>query len=122
MQTVRSMTWRPLTVTAFGLTLICAWVAALLALTVSQGYETSAPLFLIPVLVALSLPALMRQAHREESATLLWFLLAALVLKLGSALVRHYVAFDVYGGAADAAAYHERGVELSEAFRDGNLH
>jgi len=122
MQTVRSMTWRPLTVTAFGLALICAWVAALLALTVSQGYETSAPLFLIPVLVALSLPALMRQAHREESATLLWLLVAALVLKLGSALVRHYVAFDVYGGAADAAAYHERGVELSEAFRDGNFH
>jgi hypothetical protein len=121
MQTVRSMTWRPLTVTAFGLALICAWVAALLALTVSQGYETSAPLFLIPVLVALSLPALMRQAHREESATLLWLLVAALVLKLGSALVRHYVAFDVYGGAADAAAYHERGVELSEAFRDGNF-
>jgi cell division septum initiation protein DivIVA len=122
MQTVRSMTWRPLTVTAFGLALICAWVAALLALTVSQGYETSAPLLLIPVLVALSLPALMRQAHREESATLLWLLVAALLLKLGSALVRHYVAFDLYGGAADAAAYHQRGVELSEAFRDGNFH
>jgi hypothetical protein len=121
MQTVRSMTWRPLTVTSFGLALICAWVAALLALTVSQGYETSAPLLLIPVLVALSLPALMRQAHREESATLLWLLVAALVLKLGSALVRDYVAFDLYGGAADAAAYHQRGVELSEAFRDGNF-
>jgi hypothetical protein len=121
-QTVRTMTWRPLAATAFGLALICAWVALVLALTVSEGYETSAPLFLIPVLVALSLPALIRQAHREESATLLWLLVAALLLKLGSALVRHYVAFDLYGGAADAAAYHQWGVELSEGFRDGNFH
>jgi hypothetical protein len=78
-------------------------------------------LFLCPVLVAATAPALARQAARERDPSLLWLLLAALVLKLLGALVRYLIAMKVYGGAVDAVVYHEIGSGLAERFRTGNF-
>ena len=78
-------------------------------------------LFLCPILVAATAPALSRQAARERDSRLVWLLLAALGLKLLGSLVRYYVAFKAYGGAVDAVAYHNVGTELSERFRAGNF-
>jgi len=121
MQRARSVPWNTVTIATLGLALTGAWVMGVLTLTLSRGYETSAPFVLVPIFIAVSLPALRAQARREASSTLLWLLVAALVLKLASAFVREYVAFGVYGGAADAANYHAEGVRISEAFRDGNF-
>jgi hypothetical protein len=80
-----------------------------------------APLLVGSILVAISLPALAKQAHREQSEAIFWLLVAALVLKLVAAVARHYVAIGLYGGVADAVAYHEQGVRISEAFRAGSF-
>lgn len=112
---------RPQTLIAITLALTVAFVAALLVLTEVSTYETWGALLLAPVLLAISLPVLRRQATREGDARLLWLLCAALVLKLASAIVRHYVAFDVYEGVADAAGYHDWGVKLSRQFWSGNF-
>jgi hypothetical protein len=48
-------------------------------------------------------------------------LVAALALKLFGALVRYWVAVDIYDGIADAFEYHRVGVELAMHFRGGNF-
>ncbi|MGH2663993.1 MAG: hypothetical protein ACRDH8_14580 [Actinomycetota bacterium] len=92
---------------------------AILVAVESTDYNTWGALVLAPLLVVVSLPILSRQAKRENDRRLFWLLVAALVLKLGGALVRDYIAFDVYGGQADAAVYHAEGARISEQFRDG---
>jgi cell division septum initiation protein DivIVA len=128
MQAARSLRrgpwgWSPWTIGGRGIALaaIGVWVAALLALMTSTGYDAAAPVFLGPIFIALSLPALVAQARREESDVLLWVLIGALVLKLGSAVARHYVAVDVYSGASDAIGYHEEGLRLRAQFLSGNF-
>jgi cell division septum initiation protein DivIVA len=122
---LRRSTWRwsPWTLGGRGIALaaIGVWVAALLALMTSTGYDAAAPVFLGPIFIALSLPALVAQARREESDVLLWVLIAALVLKLASAVARHYVAVDLYSGASDAIGYHEEGLRLRAQFLAGNF-
>jgi hypothetical protein len=118
---MRSIVWSPNGLTGLGLALIGVWVVAVLTVMDTTGYEKFAPLFIGPILVAVSLPVLSRQAKREGSDTLFWFLVGALVLKLLGAVVREYFAFEVYGGSADAAAYHAEGVRISERFLAGNF-
>jgi len=101
------------------LALIAGVVAAVLGLFSVRTYDTLGALIVAPILIAVSVPILARQARREEDDGLLWLLVLALVLKLGGAVVRHFVAFDIYGGAADAAAYDEWGVKLAGRFSDG---
>jgi hypothetical protein len=118
---MRSIVWSPNGLTALGLALIGVWVVAVLTVMDTTGYEKFAPLFIGPILVAVSLPVLSRQAKREGSDTLFWFLVGALVLKLFSAVVREFVAVELYGGSADATAYHAEGVRISERFLAGNF-
>ncbi|MDQ3932984.1 MAG: hypothetical protein M3252_09135 [Actinomycetota bacterium] len=72
------------------------------------------------VLIAVTLPALSRQAAREGDKRLYWLLVAALVLKLIGALVRLYVIDDVYGGIADANGYYRRASEVANRLAAGN--
>lgn len=71
-------------------------------------------------LVAVTLPALSRQAAREGDRRLYWILVAALALKLIGALARLYVIDDVYGGVADANAYYRRATEVASRLAVGN--
>jgi hypothetical protein len=96
-------------------------VLGLLLLWAFQVEGIWVALFLGPVLIAATAPTLVRQAGRERDRGLLWLLLTALVLKLLGALVRYYVAFEIYGGAVDAAAYHYYGSGLAERFRAGDF-
>ena len=84
-------------------------------------YSVWMALLLAPLLVFVTVPALRRQATREREARLFRLLTWALVLKLAGALLRFYVAFGLYGGAADAASYHEWGTDISASFRSGVL-
>jgi hypothetical protein len=103
------------------LVLVVLLAAGLLALLGVGTYDTWGALLVGSVIVAASVPALLRQASREGDRRLLAFLLAALAIKLVGAVVRHYVAFDVYEGAADAAVYHEDGTKIAERFRAGDF-
>jgi hypothetical protein len=77
--------------------------------------------FLVPVLLAASWPAFVRQARREHDPRLVQLLVAALLLKLLGSLVRYWVAVAVYDSYADAFEYHRVGVELAMRFRAGNF-
>lgn len=100
--------------------MLIAGVAGALAYLMEHGsYDAWAA---IPVgigLAFLSVPLVRRAAEIETDprlARLLWW---ALGLKLLSALPRYVVAFGVYDGQADAAAYSRIGGELARQFRDG---
>ena len=84
-----------------------------------MSYDVWVALVVVPILILVSLPILARQANRENDRALFWLLLAALVLKLGGALVRHHVAFEVYD-KSDARGYHQEGLALAASFRAGD--
>jgi hypothetical protein len=102
-----------------GLAFVAVFMAVLLILMAVSDYDTWGAMFVAPVLIAVSLPILARQARREGDRWLFVLLVVALVVKLGGAIARHYVAFDVYGGVADAGVYDEEGTRLAANFRAG---
>jgi hypothetical protein len=104
-----------------GLLLVGAFVAAMLLLMQQGSYERWAALLLTPILVLVTVPALVRQARREQNPSLAWILTAALLLKLCGAIVRSFVEVEVYEGIADASGYHGWGVRLYEQFRAGDF-
>jgi hypothetical protein len=95
-------------------------MAGLLILMAVTDYDTWGAMFVAPVLIVVSLPILARQARREGDRWLFVLLVVALVVKLGGAVARHYVAFDVYQGVADANSYDRIGTALAENFRAGD--
>jgi hypothetical protein len=94
-------------------------VLGLLLLWSIRAHGIWVALFLVPILLVATAPALARQAARERDRGLLWLLLLALLLKLLGSLVRYWVAVRIYGGVVDAIEYHEYGTRLSEQFRTG---
>jgi hypothetical protein len=82
------------------------------------SYDAWMGLIVAPILILLTLPAVARQARRENDRTLLRLLVIALILKFAGTLLRHYVAFEVYN-ESDAEAYHQQGLALAESFRAG---
>jgi hypothetical protein len=78
-------------------------------------------LFQLPILLAASWPAFLRQARRERDARLAQLLMLALVLKLFGSLVRYWVAIHVYEGVADAIQYHQVGADLARRFAAGHF-
>jgi hypothetical protein len=106
---------------ALPLVLAAVAVGGVLAIFSVRTYDTLGALIVAPVLIAISVPILARQARRENDRALLSLLILALVLKLGGAVVRHFVGFDIYGGG-DASAYDQWGELLSDRFRDGDFH
>lgn len=108
-------------VVAGGLGLTGLFVAGLLLLMTMTTYDVWGALLLGPILVAISLPALSREAARRGDRRLFWLLLLALCLKLAGSVARSYVASDVYGGASDAVGYHRAGIRISDRFTAGNF-
>jgi hypothetical protein len=79
--------------------------------------DTLAALAIAPVLVLLTVPIAMRIARADGDPGILLLLLIAVALKLTASVVRYYVAFDVYGGLADAAGYHAAGAAFAPDLR-----
>lgn len=87
-----------------------------------MGYDAWTSLLLAPVLFLVTLPALARQARREEDSSLFRFLVLALFLKLiVGTLLRYYVTFFVYT-RADATGYIEQGTEIAHQMAAGIYH
>lgn len=109
-----------------GLTWIGTGIALVLAVVVIRllaapgTSEAWKGLVIGPLLFAVSLPILARQAARENDRRIFVLLVFALALKLLATVVRYYVTFEVYE-RADASDYHESGVAISERFRSGDF-
>lgn len=85
------------------------------------SYDTWAALVVAPVLVVLTVPLLRAASREEDGAFLARVLLLALLLKFAASAVRYFVAFDIYGGSADAAGYVGRGIVIAASIRDGSF-
>jgi hypothetical protein len=72
-------------------------------------------MIVLAVLFAISAPIIIKVAAGDR--TILRILTLGLVLKMLSAFARIYVAFDVYGGSADAAHYDQAARPVAEALR-----
>ena len=103
-----------------GLVVIAGYVILLVRLMETSTYDTWGALIVGPVLTAVTFPALARQARREGDPRLLWILMAALVVKLLFAVLRHYQATELYE-FSDSTGYHRGGTELAGRFLAGNF-
>jgi hypothetical protein len=81
--------------------------------------EWAGPLIAVAIIVV-SIPFLSRVARLENDPLLFRFLLGALILKLFVAVVRHFLAFEVYD-VADAVVYNREGTLLAEQFKNLNF-
>ncbi|MGH2806426.1 MAG: hypothetical protein ACRDKT_04030 [Actinomycetota bacterium] len=107
-------------VVTVGLAFTALFVAWVTWLTNTASYrEWAGPLIAVAVVVV-SIPFLARVARIENDPLLFRFLLLALVVKLFVAIVRHFLAFEVYD-VADAVVYNREGTLLAEQFRDLNF-
>jgi hypothetical protein len=85
------------------------------------SYDSYAAIVVGIGLVAISVPVLRRLAALESDARVARLIWIAFGCKLLAALPRFAVAFGVYDGQADAAAYHSVGATLARQFRDGDF-
>jgi hypothetical protein len=109
------------TVLTVGLAITVAYVGGSLLVMSRTTYDTWGAMIIAPVLYVLTLPALAKQAEREDDRRLFWLLTLALTVKLAATLIRYYVAFDVYGGRADAKGYYNQGTRIAENFLRGDF-
>lgn len=110
----------PLTVALAGSAAVAGYLFALGWAMNDASYEVWSALVLVPALGLISVPMIRRAARTDEDPSLALFLGIALVLKLVGAYIRYLVAFEVYGGVADASMYHDWGTSVVESIRDGN--
>ena len=96
-------------------------VVILLTNLMRTSYDLFAAAVLAPLLFAISIPALFRQAARERDERFAWLLMFALVAKLAGAVARYYVSFGLYGGRSDASHYWVEGLVIGPALRHGSF-
>lgn len=84
----------------------------------SLSYEVWGGFVVAPILTAITVP-LLRRTFRGELATLFPIAVGGLPAKFAGAIFRYWVAFDAYGGNADAGRYHEFGRHLAGDIRSG---
>jgi hypothetical protein len=95
---------------------VVAGYAAVFALAMQHTtYDIWGALWLAPVLIAISVPVLLRFAANEPNPHMGQFLVAALVLKLAASLPRYYTVVSVYE-RGDSQRYAETAVQLRQNF------
>ena len=99
------------TVAAFALVVL--YVTVFVLAMVHTGYDTWGALLVLPALMAIGTPVLARVAAANPERNVFRLLMIAMALKLLCAFPRYLMAFVLYGGAADAKMYHQRGSELA---------
>ncbi|WP_431677608.1 hypothetical protein [Kitasatospora sp. KL5] len=93
--------------------LVVGYVTAFVLAMVHTGYDTWGALLVLPALMAIGTPILARVAAANPEKDVFRLLMLAMALKLLCAFPRYLMAFVLYGGAADAKMYHQRGTELA---------
>ena len=113
----RSLSPRALsTVVVVGLALITGYLWLLFDVADTGSYEAWSGLLLIPVVVLLNIPLLLRAGRRDPDPRFLQLLVLAFVAKLAATAARWAMAFVLYDGS-DARAYSVEGARLAEAYR-----
>ena len=107
-------------VVSLGLAAIAAYCGVLAWCMEHVSYDTWAALVIGPFILAVSLP-MIRWITRDDDDPMFGLLGAALVVKLLASLLRYFVAFELYGGRADAARYDLVGEQLANQFIAGSL-
>lgn len=110
---------RPQLAAAGGLLLVAGYAAVVFRAAYTAPYDIWGALLVAPALILVTAPIARRVARVEADPRMGRLVLVALVTKLGASLVRYAVAFDVYDGAADSAAYVTAGRMLAPLYRDG---
>ena len=103
--------------------LLAAGVAgyALVVGYVLVGAVVYARALLIMHVAVLGSAALLFRLSLRDDQRVRQLLFVGLGGKIFASAVRYVIAFDVYGGAADAKRYHDSGSALALAFRDGDF-
>jgi hypothetical protein len=112
---------RPFGATAIGCGLLFLYLGGLAWSWEHVSYDVWGALLLTPFLMALVVPMGRVAARHEDDDGMVRLVVAAFALKLAMSLVRYAVAFEVYGGTADAGAYHSAGRALAQLFRTGDF-
>jgi len=105
---------RPLVASAAAYVLVVGW--AMIALP----YDIWGSFVVAPIVVILTVPAL-KSVFRGDDAIILPIAVGGLIAKLGLTWLRYWVAFEAYGGSADAGAYHVEGARIADQIRGGDL-
>ena len=101
---------------------LVAGVAYVLALGWAMqhlSYDVWGAMIIGPLIVAVSYP-LVRKVLLPHDPRLVTIAMAGLLAKLAGSIVRYWVAFDAYGGLADAGRYHDYGRSLAAQIRAGD--
>lgn len=84
-------------------------------------YDTWGGLVVIPLLLLISVPMLVRAGRRDPDPRFLRLLAWAFALKGLATVARYLMAFALYDGVADAATYDKEGERLAESYRHGDF-
>jgi hypothetical protein len=104
-------------------TAVVVMTAVLIALGYGMnhtGYNVWGGFWVAPVLLILSLPVAGRAARLDGAPTGRIVLIAAAVKVSAAPLLRYWMAFSLYGGSSDSAAYHQAGIVLAPFLRHGH--
>ena len=99
---------------------VAAYVAFLLYLMQHQTWDMWGAMFIGPALFIATLPALARQARREDDVRVFHLLVAALAVKMLFSVLRYYHGFHL-GEGSDGQAYDRVGTEISARFLAGDF-
>ncbi|MFF1798340.1 hypothetical protein ACFVXQ_29700, partial [Kitasatospora sp. NPDC058263] len=106
---------------AVAATLVTAYVTLFVVAMAHTSYDTWGALLVLPVLMAVGTPVLARIAAANPERDVFGLLMLAMTAKLLCAFPRYLMAFVLYGGAADAKMYHQKGAELATYLGQADL-
>ncbi|MFD9597625.1 hypothetical protein ACFWA9_33405 [Kitasatospora sp. NPDC059973] len=106
---------------AVAATLVTAYVTLFVVAMVHTSYDTWGALLVLPALMAVGTPVLARIAAANPERDVFRLLMLAMTAKLLCAFPRYLMAFVLYGGAADAKMYHQKGAELATYLGQADL-
>ncbi|WP_371495619.1 hypothetical protein OG871_08620 [Kitasatospora sp. NBC_00374] len=99
--------------TVVAVTLVIGYVTLFVVAMVHTSYDTWGALLVAPALMAIGTPILARVAAANPERGIFKLLMLAMGAKLFCAFPRYLMAFVLYGGAADAKMYHQKGSALA---------
>jgi hypothetical protein len=111
--------WRLRVVQVIGVVSILSYLALLMWTMTNRTYNEWGAMVVIPILIVVTVPMLIRAGRNDDDPLFLQLLVAAFVLKAIATVARYQMAFVWYGGATDARGYHEHGARLAEYYRHG---
>ncbi|MFJ9952937.1 hypothetical protein [Kitasatospora sp. NPDC091207] len=101
--------------------LVTGYVTLFVVAMTHTSYDTWGALLILPVLMAVGTPVLARIAAANPERDVFRLLMLAMTAKLLCAFPRYLMAFVLYGGAADAKMYHQKGTELAAYLDQADL-